>query len=424
MKGPFRNAGAYIAPGFFLLTTLLRADCSADTMKDVHKRQLFEPGRDMVRAVFLIGLRNKFIQGLNDLDTATCQGKAYAWELLSQVATHTPSSGSDWSRWNWQEPGRPQPSLFNEAITEYFSKSRARSPASDFDTFEMVHLNPTAAEHATGQMMSAKERNKSYELGWRTFKEFPPNSTELKTTWRRIPKDGCIALGVWDDLNGLIKPGVYNEDEWNRHVLVYDSTPDTDAPPCDQAASRTRQTDMRLRAQDHFIWMRVSSTTLTSRFKGLNPAGGTLADDNLLIMVGMHISRKDVPDWAWLTTWWKGKEVAPTSQEIIGRDQMFSSTSIWSNYILKYALSFQYPCSGTGCRFDQRTYVYNPYLEAAKLPNGTASNCIACHAKARYVAAGNAGDVSDVPDPFGSDLMLFRFEGTTMTDYSWTAGKK
>jgi hypothetical protein len=394
-------------------------------MKGYYNLHLFRPGRSLERQIFLIGLRNQFIGG-DHVDVPLCQGKAYAWELLGQIAESTPPNGTDWSRWNWQEPGTPQASHFSEGIVEYDKQTDTKTSL-DFETFEMIHLNPTAAQHAIRRMMATKVRKRANDLGWRTFEEFPPNSSEVKTIWRRIPKNGCIALGVWDDLNGSTMPGIYSDDKWKRHVLVYDSPQGSAGGACDQAASPTVGSDPRIRAQDQFVWMRVSATTLTDRFK--DPADPTHTNkpavNNLLILVGMHIARKDVPDWAWVTTWWKSKDMDPSPQEVVGRDQVFPTSSVWSNYILNYALSFQFPCLGPGCAQDHRTFVYNPYLEAANLPNGTSSNCIACHAKARYVQKGDAGgDYFRVPSPFGSDLMLFRFEGTTMTDYSWTAGNK
>jgi hypothetical protein len=393
-------------------------------MDAVYQQHLFRPGRDRVRAAFLIRLKNQLIKGGTDADTAGCQAKAYAWELLHEVVRHTPSEGSDWTFWGWREPGPIGPSGFLQEILDIYNRLPKRPPA-DFDTFEMVHLDPMAKRHASERMLSIPQREKAAKLGWRYFQEFPPDSVALKTVWRRIPQNSCIALGVWDDPDAPITPGPYFEDQWNRHVLVYDSVPGRVAPSsCGQAASRTRQTDLRLRAQDHFVWMRVSNSTHTDRFKALLPAGGDLKSGDLLILAGMHISRKDVPDWAWATTYWKGKTTGPTVQETAGRDEVFSASSVWSNYVLKFALSFQYPCALPDCRDGRRTFVYNPYLEAGKLLNGTASNCIACHAKARYVRGSVAADRSDVPDQFGGDLNLFRFEGTTMTDYSWTAGKK
>jgi len=157
-----------------------------------------------------------------------------------------------------------------------------------------------------------------------------------------------------------------------------------------------------------------------TRFKPLD--GGTLAPNDLLILVGMHIARKDAPDWTWMTAWWKSKDVNPAPQETLGRDRVIPPTSVWSNYVSNYALSFQFPCPERACSDGRRTFVFNPYLEATHLANGTASNCIACHAKARLTALG-ADESTTVPVPFGSDLMVYRFEGNTMTDYSWTSAK-
>ena len=418
MNARCERHGCYAAPAFFLLAALLRADCALD-MNAYYQQKLFAPGQDVARTIFLIGLRHQFIFNRHPA-TAICQGKAYAWELLGQVAKSTPDSGADWSEWEWSEPGPPKPSRFNAAISLY-TKANGTGTASDFDTFEMIHLNPKAAKYASERMMAPNERKKANALGWRTFEEFPAGSTEVKTIWRHIPENGCIALGIWDDLQGL--RGVFEEGTWTRHALVYDAPPGAAAPACDQAASPTRAEDPRLRAQDRFVWMRVSSTILAerkTRFKPLD--GGALAPNDLLILVGMHIARKDAPDWTWMTAWWKSKDVNPAPQETLGRDRVIPPTSVWSNYVSNYALSFQFPCPERACSDGRRAFVFNPYLEATHLPNGTASNCIACHAKARLTAL-TGDDPTTVPVPFGSDLMVYRFEGTTMTDYSWTAAK-
>jgi hypothetical protein len=406
--------GCFAAPAFLLFTGLLRADCTLDAMNGYFRRQLFQPGQDRARTMFLADVRNRqsYAKSERDVANAGCEGKAYAWELLSHIARSTPANGDDWSRWIWQTPVAAKP-----------SSNTAATAAGDFDTFEMVHMNDLAARHAAERMMSVKARKDADELGLRAFPEFPIGSTELKTIWRRIPQNGCVALGVWEDLNGKsIGNAVYGDQKWPRRVLVYDSTSGKPAPDCSRAASPTRDTDRQLRAQDQFIWMRVTPATRRTRFRVLNDV--QMADNDLLILVGMHIARKDIADWAWVTAYWKAPVVSPTAQEVLGRDRVIPDSSPWSKYVVKYTLSFQFPCSGALCA-DQRNFVYNPYLEAVNVPNGTASNCVACHAKARYLSP-KVGDIPDttlVPVEFGGDLKLSRFEGTTMTDYSWTAAK-
>ncbi len=89
----------------------------------------------------------------------------------------------------------------------------APPPPSNFETFEMIHMNRVADKHASQRILNVKERAKAAQFGWRTFEEFPAGATELKSIWRRIPKGGCISLGVWDDLGGNPKPGIYHESD-------------------------------------------------------------------------------------------------------------------------------------------------------------------------------------------------------------------
>jgi hypothetical protein len=418
MRRPILGRVAVALPAIFLLAGPVHAGSCLDAMNAYYSQELFQPGKNLQRNRFLVGTRISLTDPLAlSLAKARCQGQAYAWELLSQVAKSTPDSGADWTNWRWQDPAAPSESALGGAFSLFLQERGTPSEKSeDFDTFTMVHFNPIAAAHAREKMLPDNKRKLAHDLGWRSFEEFPATATSVKTIWRRIPRDGCIALGIWNGVEGRVADGdIYGDDRWKNHALVYDGRRTDAKPDCDHTESPTRKSDQMVKAQDGFIWMRVSKKTPTDRFNSF-PTGAKVASGDLLILVGMHISRKDMPDWAWVTTWWK-PEPLQKPEEKQGRDKMFPGSSRWNNYVLNYSLSFQYPeLAG------RENLVFNPYLEAGKIRNGTRSNCVACHAKAGYANQTICG--SCVPAHFGDDSMLYLFEGATMTDYSWTSAAK
>jgi hypothetical protein len=417
MRGPASLSVFILASVMPAIAQPAPADSCLADMDAYFAQHLFNPGRNVARTRFLMASRfaSNFSPAPYD-----CSGKAYAWELLSQIAREAPKPGSDWTHWNWNEPGGNGDSALSDAFTQFVLQNwdpERQRENTDFTTFEMVHMNPEASRHAQKKIMDPGKRNEASALGWRSFPDFPAGSTELKTIWRRIPEGRCITLGIWDH-----PPSgdaiLYGDAQWDRHVIVYDAPHGKEKPGCSDRGSRPSATGQPLRGQDHFLWMRVDHATQTGRFKSF-PKSVQLSQGDLLILVGMHIARKDAPDWAWVTTYWKEDASADQTR---GRDRVIKAWSPWSKYVLNYSLSFQYPTTPPTGSNTIPNYVYNPYLEAGILENGTHSNCVACHAKARYSKKA-LEDKTQVPPTLGADLMLHLFENATMSDYSWTAVK-
>lgn len=122
-----------------------------------------------------------------------------------------------------------------------------------------------------------------------------------------------------------------------------------------------------------------------------------LAIGDVVVLVAVHVTTKDVPDWTWTTLWWHD---APD----VGRfaaDRPTSITGWAANYVMDATLDATMPCM-------------NPWLEA-RFPDGVTSNCVSCHeraaAGAREFLPVTTGRTA-ASDPYFADK--------TTTDFMWS----
>jgi hypothetical protein len=106
-----------------------------------------------------------------------------------------------------------------------------------------------------------------------------------------------------------------------------------------------------------------------------------------LILLGFHVTTKEIPNWTWQTFWWSGRPggdgnqnypfstESPALQAAVG--------SQWSHFVM--TTTFGKPPSDNT---HLPAIVYNPYLEGL-LTNGdgTKSNCASCHQYAAFATA-------------------------------------
>ena len=112
---------------------------------------------------------------------------------------------------------------------------------------------------------------------------------------------------------------------------------------------------------------------------------------NYALLVAMHVTGKEVPNWTWQTFWWS----PDTSNPVFGSDRPISIPSPWSNYNMRTAYYMVSPPGQE--KGGEPLHSYNPYLEtnlSGKVPTsvlgdsikwyGVFSNCMSCHRMAAY----------------------------------------
>jgi hypothetical protein len=116
-----------------------------------------------------------------------------------------------------------------------------------------------------------------------------------------------------------------------------------------------------------FFHIRLNESTAQQAFALTR----TLANPgDYLILVGMHVATKEIPNWVWATFWWHDHpEAGP-----FAANRPDSVRDPWRNYLMNVSYDMNEPRE-----FDGSPHVnFNPYLEA-QMVGGTKSNCMTCH---------------------------------------------
>ena len=147
----------------------------------------------------------------------------------------------------------------------------------------------------------------------------------------------------------------------------------------------------------HFQLTEAEASSEAAQFFGLQPG-------DYAVLVGMHVTSREIPRWTWQTFWWTpnpDNPHFPSSKEIAGArpDQL---TGAPRHYALAAAYSMVNSPQPSnvqegGSNIGESIYAYNPYLESGftfstllgSEPTGTnnvgiQTNCMSCHIQARY----------------------------------------
>ena len=127
---------------------------------------------------------------------------------------------------------------------------------------------------------------------------------------------------------------------------------------------------------------------------------------NIGLLMAMHVTGKEIPNWTWQSFWWGQNPNDPQ----FGADRPKSIPAPWNHYNMTVAYSMTTP-SG------QPLVAFNPYLEtslAGTIPNegktppdsiswtGVTSNCMSCHRRAAVAYVGN----NVVPQLYGPAMFV------------------
>jgi hypothetical protein len=258
-----------------------------------------------------------------------------------------------------------------------------------------VNYNPVAYWHIQKERLyDNAEASRLVKTGVRDIKSFPSGSVIVKTFWRIVPAKGTLRLGVWDWSD--LPPEVPNENfpapegNWHKHICVFQSSTSLPQPSA----------DCPLVSADQFYSVKVDKLDDYSCFH----CSGQAAAGDRLILIGMHITTKEIPDWVWATYWWRGLDQPPDWQDA-GRPACLKP--VWQNYSMDITLGLH----NRGDKLTEQA-IFNPYIEGASI--STHSNCLRCH---------NQAKVGDRPLP-DYDAFVIDFENFLATDFLWSIANR
>ncbi len=186
----------------------------------------------------------------------------------------------------------------------------------------------------------------------------------LKTMWMRISRDGCDHIPVWDGIPGVPKATDNQNITWPRTVSVRVRR----GQVCGNSSSTV---DL-----DDFYWYQLGDPKEVDRIQSLFPPDGVHTGD-FMILVGMHVATREIPNWVWSTFWWHDHPVYGAFAADRPSPSLIRGT--WRHYLMDTAYDMDRPWQSTA----QPKATFNPYLEG-DMPDGVRSNCMTCHRRAAW----------------------------------------
>lgn len=347
--------------------------------------------------------------------------RRHAWILWAALNEPTADGAPLWETWHTKQAVF-DPSAAPEALAapsradwrferpRQFEAAPAGPEAAGDSLFAFVLFNEPARKHIRTNGYHLDATLASLNAGWpagtapkdRDILPFPRDSVALKVAWRFIPRNTPTAIPVWDPASGVPASSPHDATTWGRAVVV-------DPTRVHVPAGETRPTPWL----GHTIQARVVST---SAFYSV-PITATMAqamnrpqfEGSTAILVGFHVTTKEISDWVWATFWWHDEpENGP-----FAAGRIDAVRGIWRNYLMDVSFDMTKPREQDG----KPNGVMNPYLEA-RFADGVVSNCMTCHQRATYPAQNflpvTRGGM-DPNDPY--------FAGRTQTDFLWSLAR-
>ena len=296
----------------------------------------------------------------------------------------------------------------------------------DNDVYAHVQANQY---YSTAVMNALNNSWGNTPLASQRIQNFPSTSVALKPTYQFASATQPTQLQYWTGPIDSTTPSTPQYGTWTNWVWIV-------PPGIDPATFKQQQNDgHEVVSVNDFYHFPLTAADFTSTNSPL--IGASLFPNNPLsqsgfqpgdyaILVAMHVTTREAPEWTWQTFWWTPEE-SPVPASIQ------SKIKPPFNHF-QTAVAYSYTQDGVNSPTSLPTLCYNPYLETNfdnstfVYPNqiGTQSNCISCHRAAVWptIPPASAGSGA-IPNPsyvsFGvidpGDPYLFG--GQTKTDFLW-----
>jgi hypothetical protein len=281
---------------------------------------------------------------LGDVDTM----RAHCWQVWHDIQ-------DKWQAWPSSDVVLGMPDRIFRALQPF--RIGERMEVETLPLMFAVIYNPEAAAHVAKNRLELRSTLRKRRPA---IPAFSRGAIVMKAVWYPVHARGVTELPLWDGES--ILPEGNPGRTWSRHVAIEPGGEDRVVDgvhhvPLDAFLHRTLNTQAEVAA---------------ARTVAHDPS---LAIGDHVVIVGMHVSTKEIPDWVWATFWWHDRPDA--GPYAAGRPA--SLTGAAASYLMDVAYSEQTPREPDGSPH----VAMNPFLEA-RFPDGLHSNCVACHQRAAY----------------------------------------
>ena len=269
----------------------------------------------------------------------------------------------------------------------------------------------------------------------------------LKPVFQFIAGDSASAVPYWAGNGAAASTDSANPtpDSWKQGVVV-DPTgrlrPGTkvwmsvNGQPADSLVVVRLNTfyHIRLTAADSANYSEFAETSGDDVGQGNQGDSASVAamvrPGNYALLVAMHVTTKEIPNWTWQTFWWSPD--AADSAKAVGRPA--SVRGVWRNYLMNVAYYMVIPPNDpTGTP----NISFNPYLEtnlSGTFTNdqgqtvnwtGVTTNCMSCHRMATWGSLARGAGQFPTGAPYVNNGQIepgdsTYFAGYTKLDFLWS----
>jgi len=272
-------------------------------------------------------------------------------------------------------------------------------------------FNQELKDHTRSKKLNLMATMKALNDSWtpqtpiadRKVPDYRPNAMSLKLIWMSVKKQGMTALPIWDEQPQVLSAPAQNFPTWKRKVAV---DPSRDTIPSGETFDFPGFSKSKVVPLKTFYYFAMDAKQAAAFRK----KDGKTAEGDYAVLVAMHYTTKEIPNWVWATFWWHDKP----DEGVYAKDRL-DDTKIkgpWRNYLMDVCYDMDLPRESNGTP----NAVFNPWLEA-KFLNGVNSNCMTCHQRAVW----SEKDINFLPITRGaatSDDPIFH--EATKVDFLWS----
>lgn len=351
--------------------------------------------------------------------------RKHAWMVFAGLTQPTESGEAVWETWFSEDQafsqGTAPQGLAPHRIQRRFRNPRqfraqgrkAAPQAVGSSLLSFVLFNKEGFDHIRTERLFQRARltqiNQAFTsqtpVEQREIQPFPREAVSLKTVWWLVKRDTLTAMPIWDGTPAHPIQQPNPPPSWPRFVAV---DPTREQIPADerhdvmfQGQNKPNSHVVPLKSFYNFQITQNDIDAIRSVSGFQQAQVGDFA-----VLVAMHMTTKEIPDWLWATFWWHDAPNAGT----FSNDRPDAVAGVWRNYLMDATLSGDIPKAAD----DGPNACFNPWLEA-RFPNGSVSNCLTCHRRAVWPQVNflpvTRGRLAD-NDPF--------FKTRTKLDFLWS----
>ena len=311
----------------------------------------------------------------------------------------------------------------------------------DFDA--VAYDNPAADHILSYRLYDSSVLAKMYSGGKTDIPDFPNTAIATKPRYYVVHKAdikaGFFPLRIWNGPN-YCKKG-FPQKEWPG--LVYIDVNNKSAGDGSTGMNDAPQKPAYSYNLNTFIYYTIKASDTAAIHAAGDP---NVTPGDLAILVGMHVTSREIKRWTWQTYWWTpnpNQPPAPSSAFIVSK-RPAQITGAAAHYAMAVAYTFIWPNQPYtgGNNKGESIIAFNPFLESAfgtgtfggdtglviskSGPQynivGCQTNCMSCHALAIFTSTApiNNQPGNYIPDTYIDMVTNSNFKGALKLDFLWS----